>query len=81
MADPTTAAEAIQKLGVELAEAMRRVARATVSHEEAKAALDAARSELSAAEHYRDTIRNRLATIADNEARGQPFDALSDMPF
>jgi hypothetical protein len=85
MTNPTTtetpAAVEIGKLNDQLLVASRRVAAATVAHEQAKAALDVAQAELSAAEHERGVLHRRLEQILDDEARGRPFDPTPDMPF
>jgi hypothetical protein len=69
------------RLGRELVEATRRVARAVVAHEVAKTAFDAARREMDEAEHARSTLQNRLTLVLDREARGEPFDEHPDIPF
>jgi hypothetical protein len=83
MAEPTTTPPVLEQLGCELVEASRRAARATVLHEQAKAAFDATRVELEEAEIARTGLQNRIERLTAREARGQSLeDALvNEIPF
>lgn len=81
MPEPTAAVDPVDRLGLDLVAATRRVARAVADHEKAKAAYDAAKREMEAAEEARGEIRDRLERVLYDEAHGKGYSPVVDLAF